>query len=78
MASLTESLQEARLLLQEAEKSRDALKQQIADEEERPPTLIAAWRGAPAATTPELDARLATLTKNSTKCSCAIRTTIRM
>ena len=42
MATLTESLQEARLLLQEAEKSRDALKQQIIDEEERPPVLIGA------------------------------------
>jgi len=65
MATLTESLQETRLLLQEAEKSRDALKQQITDEEERPPALL----GAPAdngasVATPELDARLATLMKN--------------
>src|SRR5688572_32576124 len=34
MARLEESLQEARLLLQEAEKSRDALKLQLADQEE--------------------------------------------
>src|ERR1051326_7108931 len=39
MATLTESVQEARLLLQEAEKSRDALKQQIIDEEESAPAL---------------------------------------
>jgi polysaccharide chain length determinant protein (PEP-CTERM system associated) len=65
LAALTESLQEARLLLQEAEKSRDALKQQVTDEEERPPTLIGAFADSPSAvTTPELDARVATLTKN--------------
>ena len=64
MASLTDSLQETRLLLQEAEKSRDALKQQMTDEEERPPTLIPELEDAPAANTPELDARIATLTKN--------------
>jgi len=40
MATLTESLQEARLLLQEAPNSRDALKQQIQDDEVRPPALI--------------------------------------
>jgi len=62
MATVTESLQEARLLLQEAEKSRDALRQQMADEEDRPPSLIAEKAAAPG--TPELDARLATLTKN--------------
>jgi polysaccharide chain length determinant protein (PEP-CTERM system associated) len=65
MATLTESLQEARLLLQEAGKSRDALKQQITDEEERPPVLIgAAADNAAAVATPELDARIAALTKN--------------
>jgi polysaccharide chain length determinant protein (PEP-CTERM system associated) len=64
MATLTEGLQETRLLLQEAEKSRDALKQQMTDEEERQPTLLPALEDAPAVTTPELDARLATLTKN--------------
>lgn len=65
MATLTESLQEARLLLQEAQKSRDALKQQITDEEERPPVLLGALaEGASAVSTPELDARIALLTKN--------------
>ncbi len=65
MATLTESLQEARLLLQEAEKSRDALKQQIVDEEERPPVLVGALsENASLIVTPELDARIATLTKN--------------
>jgi polysaccharide chain length determinant protein (PEP-CTERM system associated) len=65
MATLTDSLQEARLLLQEAEKSRDALKQQIVDEEERPPVLVGALsENAPIIGTPELDARIATLTKN--------------
>jgi polysaccharide chain length determinant protein (PEP-CTERM system associated) len=65
MATLTESLQEARLLLQEAEKSRDALKQQIVDEEERPPMLVGALsENASLTATPELDARIATLTKN--------------
>src|SRR5262245_16936580 len=62
LATTTESLQEARSLLQEAEKSRDTLKQQMADEEERPPMLIS--EDAPAVRTPELDARLATLMKN--------------
>ena len=56
--------QETRLLLQEAEKSRDALKQQMTDEEERPPSLIVELEDAPAVTTPELDARIGTLTKN--------------
>jgi polysaccharide chain length determinant protein (PEP-CTERM system associated) len=65
MATLTESLQEARLLLQEAEKSRDALKQQIVDEEERPPVLVGTLSDSAALiATPELDARIATLTKN--------------
>ena len=65
MATVRESLQEARLLLQEAEQSRDALKQQMADEEDRPPPLIAGLPEAAAAlSTPELDTRLATLTKN--------------
>jgi polysaccharide chain length determinant protein (PEP-CTERM system associated) len=65
MATLTESLQEARLLLQEAEKSRDALKQQIIDEEERPPALVGTLAdNAPVIATPELDVRIAALTKN--------------
>ncbi len=65
MATLTESLQEARLLMQEAEKSRDALKQQIADEADRPPSLIGSLAEGPSTiSTPELDKRLAALTKN--------------
>jgi polysaccharide chain length determinant protein (PEP-CTERM system associated) len=64
MATLTESLQEARLLLQEAEKSRDALKQQIVDEEERPVLVGTLSDSAALIATPELDARIATLTKN--------------
>jgi polysaccharide chain length determinant protein (PEP-CTERM system associated) len=66
MATATESRQEARLLLQEAERSRDALKQQIVHEEDRPPSLIggAIADNAPAVSTPELDARLATLNTN--------------
>jgi polysaccharide chain length determinant protein (PEP-CTERM system associated) len=65
MATLTESVQEARLLLQEAEKSRDALKQQIIDEEERPPVLVGSLSdNATVIATPEIDARIAALTKN--------------
>jgi protein tyrosine kinase modulator len=65
MATLTQSLQEARLLLQEAENSRDAMKKQVTDDEERPPVLFdAPIDNAPPIATPELDARLATLTKN--------------
>ena len=63
MASVTDSLQEARLLLQEAEKSRDSLKQQMTDEDERPPSLIATPSDSVLAV-PALDARIATLTKN--------------
>ena len=62
MATLNQSIQETQQLLREAEKSRDALKQQVTDEEERPPQLIA--DDAPSVSTPELDARLATLHKN--------------
>jgi polysaccharide chain length determinant protein (PEP-CTERM system associated) len=65
MASVTESLREAQLLLQEAQKSRDALKQQMADEEDRAPPLISALaENGRAVATPELDARLDTLNKN--------------
>jgi polysaccharide chain length determinant protein (PEP-CTERM system associated) len=65
MANLTEALQETRLLLQEAEKARDALKQQLADEDDRPPSLVGApGEGAPAIATSELDARISTLRKN--------------
>jgi polysaccharide chain length determinant protein (PEP-CTERM system associated) len=65
MASVTENLREAQLLLQEAQKSRDVLKQQMADEEDRPPPLITPLaENGRAVATPELDARLATLNKN--------------
>src|SRR3954470_943695 len=65
MATLTESLQEARLLLQEAQKSRDTLKEQITDDDERPPVLFGSLAdGGPAAATPELDARITALTRS--------------
>jgi polysaccharide chain length determinant protein (PEP-CTERM system associated) len=64
MATLGQSLQEAQLLLQEAEKSRDALKQQMADEEDRPAPLLSGADAVAPIMTPELDARLSTLTKN--------------
>src|SRR5688572_19654291 len=63
MAALTKSLQESRLLLQEAQKSRDAMKQQMSNEEERPPSLLPGAGETSAIATPELDARLATLNK---------------
>ena len=64
MATVSENLHEARLLLEEAQKSRDALKQQMTDEEDRPPQLIGPMADSGAPATPELNARLATLTKN--------------
>ena len=65
LATLTQSLEEARLLLREAERSRDALKQQIVDEGDRPPPLIGTLAdNAGVPSTPELDTRLATLNKN--------------
>ena len=65
LAALNESLQETRLLLQEAEKSRDALKKQLTNEGDRPPALIGGLDGnASAIAIPELDARIATLKKN--------------
>src|SRR5688500_4692841 len=63
MAALNQSLQEARLLLEEAEKSRDALKVQLADQEEPAPSLLPGVGGTPNVATPELDARHAMLTK---------------
>jgi polysaccharide chain length determinant protein (PEP-CTERM system associated) len=65
MAAVTEGLQEARSLLREAEMSRDALKQQVASEEERPPQLIdtLAESGPVVVSTPELDVRIGRLTK---------------
>jgi polysaccharide chain length determinant protein (PEP-CTERM system associated) len=65
LSTLSNQLREAQLLLQEAIKSRDVLKQQIADEEDRPPPLLPQLsENAAAFATPELDTRLGTLTKN--------------
>lgn len=62
-STLTESLREARLQLQEAHRSRDALKQQIADEQDH--SLLSLDGVTPVvAATPELDARLNTLAKS--------------
>jgi polysaccharide chain length determinant protein (PEP-CTERM system associated) len=61
LSALTEQLREARLQLREALTSRDALKQQIADEEDSRPSLA---QEAPVAATPQPDARLNTLNKN--------------
>ena len=61
LSALTEQLREARLQLQEALTSRDALKQQITDEEDARPSLA---QDSPVAATPEPDARLNTLNKN--------------
>ena len=63
IAAVNKSLQESRSLLEEAQKSRDALKRQMVDEQDRPPSLLpGVAEGAPVAT-PELDARHATLIK---------------
>ena len=63
IAAINKSLQESRSLLEEGQKSRDALKRQVVDEQDRPPSLLPGGsEGAPVAT-PELDARHATLTK---------------
>src|SRR5688572_477265 len=65
MSTVTESLKEARLLLEEAEKSRDALKQQLADQQDEAPSLLPALGDGPIpVSTPELDTRLATLNKS--------------
>lgn len=64
VATLTEGLRDSRLQLEEAERSRDTLKKQIADEEERAPSLIPSVdANAPAISTPELDARISSLNK---------------
>lgn len=68
MATVTENLREARLQLQEAQKARDALKQQMADEQQRPPPLIVETAdvrgGGRQVATPQLDARLEALNKS--------------
>jgi polysaccharide chain length determinant protein (PEP-CTERM system associated) len=61
-STLTDNLREARLKLQEAYRSRDALQQQLKDEEDR---LWSSPQGHTAAiATPELDTRLNSLNKN--------------
>ena len=61
MATVTENLRQSRLLLEEAEKSRDALKLQLADEDDQSSTSIALAENGASVATPELDARLAGL-----------------
>ena len=62
MAKVTEQLREARLTLEEAEKSRDALKQMMAEESSRP--AAQPEMSSTPVQTPELDERLRTLNKN--------------
>ena len=65
LAALTESLRQARLQLQEATRSRESLRQQVADEDSRPPQLLPQLaENAPEIATPALDARLDGLNKN--------------
>jgi len=65
LAALNESLRQARLQLQEATRSRETLRQQVTDEDSRPPNLLAQGpAGAPEAATPELDSRIQSLSKN--------------
>lgn len=63
-ASVSENLRQARLQLQEANRSRDAIKQQLTQEENRPPSLLPEPGNAASAATPQDDARLAALNKN--------------
>jgi polysaccharide chain length determinant protein (PEP-CTERM system associated) len=64
LGALTENMRQARLQLQEAIRSRDALRQQLADEEERPPSLLPQADDTGALSPPLLEARLGTLNKN--------------
>lgn len=64
MAKLTEQLRAARLSLQEAEKSRDAIKKMVTEEGQPPEAGPAADDFAATLATPELDERLNTLNKN--------------
>ena len=65
MAAVQESLRQAKLQLEEAMRSRETLRQQVADEDSRPPNLLAqGGEGAPEIATPELDGRLQALNKN--------------
>jgi polysaccharide chain length determinant protein (PEP-CTERM system associated) len=64
MAKGFEQLREARLSLQEAERSRDALKQTIADEERQAAAAPAPAEAPVQVSTPELDERIRILSKN--------------
>jgi polysaccharide chain length determinant protein (PEP-CTERM system associated) len=64
LASVSENLRQSRQQLEEAIRARDALKQQIAEENNRPPSLLGEADNLPSAPTAELDARLMTLNKN--------------
>ena len=64
LANVSENLNQARQQLEEAMRARDSLKQQVAEEDNRPPSLIGEADNVPSAATPEADARLATLNKN--------------
>jgi polysaccharide chain length determinant protein (PEP-CTERM system associated) len=64
LASLTENLRLARQQLQESIRSRDALKQQLTDEESQPPSLLPGGDSLASSATPEQDSRLMTLNKN--------------
>jgi polysaccharide chain length determinant protein (PEP-CTERM system associated) len=61
LSEAAESLNQAKLELREAEKSRDALKEQVADNE---PSSVADEGAADTASNPELDARIQELNKN--------------
>jgi polysaccharide chain length determinant protein (PEP-CTERM system associated) len=65
ISKVTEDLRDARLELEEAMRSRDTLKRQLTDEDERPPSLLpGADSGSPSVATPEIDARIAALNKS--------------
>lgn len=63
LSGVVESMRQARLQLEEALQKRDALKQQMNDEEARPAPQAPAEQ-SPAVATPELDARISALSKN--------------
>ena len=63
-AGLTENLRQARQQLEEAARSRDALKRQIADQDSQPPSLLPDGDALPSGGTPDLDSRLGVLNKN--------------
>ena len=63
-ASVSENLNQARQQLEEAIRARDAMKQQMAEDDSRPPSLLGDADNVSSAPTPEADARLMTLNKN--------------